>query len=191
MLLERLAELAKPLDLGKDQENIESTISRIKEESLSPYCLNECQTTCCDFTKKIYLTLSDEELFSLFPGKEKEEMNEEGLLDFNKYGKNVLKNTVCPYHDQETSLCSIHDKPYLPQDCRDFPLVKTRRYGIVMEARCPYIRENWEDIVLELENKHQKELSRMNPRFTMWILDKTDVRPYDVDKDYTSIKERL
>lgn len=76
-----------------------------QEKKLSPYCLKECQDSCCNDE----ITVHSDSLH-LFP-------------EAKPYKLRYKVGPPCPRWDPETHICEIHKRPKRMTWCQDIPLI--------------------------------------------------------------------
>lgn len=88
-----------------------------KREVLSPYCLNGCQTSCCDLTDK-KIVLDKKGLVALLGFKP------DDLTPFetDKEGRYTYDEGFCPRYDLASRSCRIPDHPGRPSACEKYPI---------------------------------------------------------------------
>ncbi len=90
-------------------------IEEWKAEYLSPFCLEECASTCCDFSGH-YLSGTEDEIAAVL-GYTPDETY------YNpKTEKFELKDQACPQYDPNSKHCMIRDNPDRPPCCSEYPV---------------------------------------------------------------------
>jgi Fe-S-cluster containining protein len=95
-----------------------------------------------------------------------------------------LHNIACPRFDEKTRVCRVHDAPRRPNACEPFPITFQDETGVILDARCSYVYQNWEEIISSLTmNNGEKALNfKVIAPFMMGIF------PYDAD-DYRKMRD--
>ena len=190
------------------RESIEAAILKIKSTELSRFCLGECKKSCCLF-EELSISVDEEQLKFLYEtrlkaaalykaaaviGCEKrvyaylfykmiDELKGKGSL--KKEGERYrLHNTACPRYDEKTGACLVHDDPRRPSACEPFPIMLQNQTCVILDARCPYVYQHWEEIISSLTmNRGKKALTfKVIAPFIMGIF------PYDAE-DYRKMRE--
>lgn len=174
---------------GRQKVQIEDYLADFMRNVLSPYCLNECTSSCCEFYGDISLGLNDPE-FQYFFGKENWdekwiELNDRGQIKRTRLGENLLKNMTCPMYDPASKRCTIHESSLRPRGCREFPLSIDYAIGdVTLDARCPYIARNWEELIPEFRPLVQRTLT-----FHVIAKSFSELYRYDVERNYHLISK--
>jgi Fe-S-cluster containining protein len=175
---------------------------------LSKFCLDECKKSCCLF-EGLSISVDEEQLKFLYEAQLKAaalykvaavigcEKKVYAYL-FNKIidklkGKGSLKkegeryrlhNTACPRYDEKTRVCLVHDNPRRPHACEPFPITFHDETGVILDARCSYVYQHWEEIISSLTMNHgEKALNfKVIAPFIVGIF------PYDAD-DYRKMRK--
>ncbi len=124
------------------EEEFLQALEEWKEENLSPYCLNQCQRTCCDLSPAVYV--KKRTLITLL-GYEPE--------DLSKYSAHPLEDAfmlkgLCPQYDPETKRCQIRDRR--PDFCRLYPFEiqfisdKIVNGWLILDKRCQFSHDEKE-----------------------------------------------
>jgi len=120
--------------------NIQKIASEARN-SISSYCMNECNAYCC---RKGYLILSKEELILLVGNKRKELEDKEfiKILPNDKFSLNLGNHLgSCP--QLKDSKCLIHKNPQRPSTCNSFPIfINEDKKEIRLSPRCFAVKEN-------------------------------------------------
>ncbi|MBN1613238.1 MAG: YkgJ family cysteine cluster protein [Deltaproteobacteria bacterium] len=154
--------------------SIEEAIANLKSTELSAFCLGECKKSCCLF-EGLSIAVNEEQLKFLY-GPQVEAAALYGVAAKMGCGKKVyaylfrklvdkldkggslkkegdryrLQNTACPQYDEKTKACRVHDDPKRPPVCETFPISYRDGTGVILDARCSYVYQHWEDIILSL-----------------------------------------
>ena len=192
-----------------DRDSLEAAIFKIKSTELSKFCLDECRKSCCLF-EGLSISVDGEQLKFLYEaqlkaaalykvaaviGCEKKVYaclfhkiidNLIGKGSLKKEGERYrLQNTPCPRYDEKTSACLVHDSPERPSACEPFPITFQDETGVVLDARCSYVYQNWEEIISSLTINHGETALtfKVVAPFIFGIF------PYDAD-DYRKMRDR-
>ena len=189
-------------------ESIEVAIFNIKSTELSKFCLDECTKSCCLF-EGLSISVDEEQLKFLYGAQLEAEalykvaaiigceekvyaylfhklidkLKGEGSL--KKEGEQYrLHNTACPRYDEKTKVCHVHDNLHRPHACEPFPITFNDETGVILDARCSYVYQHWEEIILSLTMNHgEKTLNfKVIAPFIGGIF------PYDAD-DYRKMRD--
>lgn len=107
--------------------------------SISSYCINECNAHCCK-TGKLFLFSKDE--VSAITNNNTQKYIDNKNITKNEFGNfyfDLEQNGGCPNLNLKTSLCKIHKNKNKPIICNDFPLFKAKEY-IVSAGVCPAVK---------------------------------------------------
>lgn len=120
--------------------DIQIIVSKARD-SISDYCMNECNAYCC---RKGFLILTEEEL-DLLTGSKREELEAKEFIkpqDNNKFSLNFSNHLgSCP--QLKDSKCLIHKNPKRPSTCEKFPIfVDEEKKEIRLSPRCFAVKEN-------------------------------------------------
>jgi Fe-S-cluster containining protein len=196
------------------QSLIES-INEIKETSLSEYCLDECEISCCyledkmiEVTKDQLGLLYEDELRSniiymaaniLGTGEivfeqllkiKIDRLKDEGIVTELVTGQIFgLEGIMCPKYHQEIGVCTIYGNSHRPEACGKFPIYHNSYDGVLMDPRCPFILENWEEIIDNLSQRHPHELSESHRAFTILTQGDSALHPVDAFKYRNSLRK--
>jgi Fe-S-cluster containining protein len=200
--------ILRGIDILPHRESIEAVILKIKSTELSKFCLDECKKSCCLF-EGLSISVDEEQLKFLYEAQLKAaalykvaavigcEKKVYACL-FHKIidklkGKGSLKkegecywlhNTACPRYDEKTRVCLVHDDPRRPHACEPFPITFHDETGVILDARCSYVYQQWEEIISSLTMNHgEKALHfKVIAPFIFGIF------PYDAD-DYRKMRD--
>lgn len=174
--------------------SIHESIEDIKRTPLNKSCLEECLTTCCEFSEleltknelkllyaveinksllnrekrflhKIASLLGYKETFEDLFEKKVAFLLQEWTLWECQDGIYTLRNMRCPRYDVQTKKCEIHDNPKRPIGCKKTPLFLEDSEVNLNAFDCPYVRKNYESIVEILETRHKDEIDKLQIRF--------------------------
>jgi hypothetical protein len=131
----------------------EKELQEWMKTTLSPYCLNECKSSCCDGDGTIQIDKGYEHLFKTFkltgkPIPLKNNANGESHLFRNKQNGNwYFSGKTCPNFDPKSKKCLVHNK--YPR-CELYPLIKTGRpnkgYTLFSVCSLHKLQENQEPL---------------------------------------------
>ncbi|MFC1696959.1 hypothetical protein ACFL1H_01385 [Nanoarchaeota archaeon] len=144
-------------------------IETFKKEILSPFCIDECTTPCCDmidknitviksqfqllFDKQInnymfniinFFCDEDSTLEYLTNRKINQLRNKRKLISQNEQ-LFLLKDMLCPRYNLKTKECSIYYNNLRPQACEKFPINNSGKI-ITLDTKCQYVRNNYDEI---------------------------------------------
>jgi len=195
---------------------LQESIKEIKTD-LSEFCLNGCSLPCCGLYG-MTLTVSSDQFGLLYRDSieaslpyrfakalGREDITFDYLLQRKKQGLEnksqlsqlseelnyCLKEITCPQYSPQNGRCNIHENPLRPNGCEDFPIALTKNYGVVMDARCPYIRKNWQEIISGIWRTSAEELNGLERKFTIAIPGLNGRHPYDAINDELTIRAKL
>ena len=152
-------------------ELFEIELQEWMKNTLNPYCLNECKTSCCDGEGVVQIDKGHEHLFKTYKltGKKVpiKEQNSRGphLFKSKDNGLWYFDGKTCPNYDPKTKKCLIHHQ--YPR-CALYPLLKTGKphEGYTLFSLCSLhkLRENQEPLksLIQLCKKHGFKLFKEN-----------------------------
>lgn len=108
--------------------------------SISDFCMHECQAYCC---RKGYLVLSEEELELLVLDKRAELESREDIKVLSDNTFSLHLGTLGSCSRLIDSKCSIHSNPGRPKTCTTFPVfVDEEKKEVRFSSRCFAVQEN-------------------------------------------------
>ena len=163
-----------------EDHSIEAAILKIKNTELSKFCLDECRKSCCLF-EELSISVDEKQLKFLYEeqlkakflyklaaligcGKRAYDRLFHKIIDKLKRQRSLkqegerftLYHTVCPRYDTKTKACLVHNNPRRPQACESFPITFHEETGVILDARCPYVYQQWEEVISFLTMNHGK-----------------------------------
>jgi len=143
------------------------------------YCLSSCNDPCCRFTSESLsgIWVSKGQLRSILKsgGRRYADKDIKKLLRNDKLEKEGhqfrIQDCCCPAYDSRTKKCGLYGHQNRPEACEDFPLYWDNRDEVLeADLRCPYMRENWETLLRQLEENHPGLLQDLEVRFSHFPL---------------------
>ncbi|HIH43417.1 TPA: hypothetical protein HA246_07300 [Candidatus Woesearchaeota archaeon] len=139
-----------PLSDFCDPKKVHDKVEQWKDNVLSTYCINNCQSVCCDFTDHGEgLKATTTELKELVRHKSKEQiermLKERKIFKLPKKddrGKEWAIKTTCPAYNLGKG-CLSHTCIGRPKVCGEFPIwfAGTSKDGMLtIDVRCEYMR---------------------------------------------------
>ncbi len=144
------------------EDYLKHSIEEIRSE-LSPYCLNNCNSSCCDLTGTdiMGIIVTKKELKAMVGDIfERIKLIREKYIVRKEQGLYRLQYIACPSYDSGTKKCLIHNNPIRPNACSEFPIFffepeeNGKKPEVNMDGRCQYIRQNWHTIVDKWESEN-------------------------------------
>ena len=117
------------MPLTKEQKiAFKTELDKWFSNTLSPYCLNVCKKTCCDYDGAVRIDKGYEHLFKTYKltGKKVpvQQMISEGphLFKYKEDNHWYFEGGVCPNFDEKNKKCLVHNQHPM---CKLYPLIKT------------------------------------------------------------------
>lgn len=132
---------------------INEDIKEWMQKSLSAYCLNKCNTICCDYE---FIVGSESIKFMREAGMKLKPVATPAYGYFLFYQKPEGR---CPFYDSNARRCSEHENPLRPRACREFPISLYENEKIVLlfetcELAGMEVKESPLNELLEICKKH-------------------------------------
>ena len=152
-----------------ESNKFENELKEWMNHTLSPYCLNECKTSCCDCEGVIQIDKGYEHLFKTYKitGEKvlskKENPNGPHLFKRKENGLMYFEGKTCPNFDPKNKKCLIHNE--YPR-CELYPIMKSENpeEGYLLFSVCSLhkLKESQEPLksLIELCRKHGFKLTK-------------------------------
>lgn len=130
---------------------IESMLENWKAKVLSPYCLKECENTCC-VNVPVRKELIDEYFPILIPDEKDEDffLTENGILLSNRSKNYYDFHGVCGFYDESSKKCKIRGHPLRSEICNAYPVdelqISLLRSNIMVRYDCDALKKNTEPL---------------------------------------------
>ncbi len=130
---------------------IAEDIANRGRNSISDFCINNCQAKCCKFGA---LLLQSNSEVNIIVGNKKEEFLKNKILEPTVQGNfkfNYEGGGQCR-HLNSQNLCGIHKNPSRPRICSDFPIFLFKNNFTIADNFCPAAQSGLlENFAIELE----------------------------------------
>lgn len=142
---------------AEEKERFLKAFDEWKTDIFSRFCLNKCETTCCDLSQT-FLKTPKEELIKIL-GKEPEDLKKYEIIEYG-FMKYQYKEGVCPQYDKQTKKCRIYAER--PEGCRAYPFwlyeKKHSKGGLILVQTACFFSE---------EHKEFKDLCEFGAEYSM------------------------